>query len=65
MAVIFKEDGHVYESLDPNLEKEDIKWTSVTSFIGMFKPKFDAKHKLKNLLKIKNLNGTVCLKKKY
>ncbi len=41
MAVIFKEDGHVYESLNENLEKDKIKWTSVTSFIGMFKPIFD------------------------
>lgn len=41
MAVIFKEDGHVYESLDEHLEKDKIKWTSVTSFIGLFKPKFD------------------------
>lgn len=41
MAVIFKEDGHIYESLNENLEKDKIKWTSVTSFIGMFKPKFD------------------------
>ena len=37
MAVIFKEEGHVYESND----KDKINWTSVTSFIGMFKPKFD------------------------
>tara|TARA_R110000765_G_scaffold357274_1_gene447375 strand:+ start:2314 stop:3147 length:834 start_codon:yes stop_codon:yes gene_type:complete len=41
MAVIFKEDGHVYESLDENLDKDKINWTSVTSFIGKFKPKFD------------------------
>tara|TARA_B100001758_G_scaffold247851_1_gene267751 strand:+ start:9273 stop:10100 length:828 start_codon:yes stop_codon:yes gene_type:complete len=53
MAVIFKEDGHVYESLDPNLDKEDIKWTSVTSFIGMFKPKFDAKAQAKKSSKNK------------
>ncbi len=38
MPLIFKEEGHVYESID-----ESIQWTSVTSFIGMFKPKFDAK----------------------
>ena len=43
MPVIFKEKGHVYESLDEQLEKDQIKWTSVTSFIGLFKPKFDAK----------------------
>ena len=42
MPVIFKSDGHVYETLDENLEKDQIKWTSVTSFVGMFKPKFDA-----------------------
>jgi len=41
MAVIFKEDGHIYESLDENLEKDKIKWTSVTGFIGLFKPKFN------------------------
>lgn len=39
MAIIFKEDGHVYQSSD----SDNIKWTSVTSFIGLFKPKFDAK----------------------
>lgn len=39
MAIIFKEDGHIYESCDNDV----IEWTSVTSFIGMFKPKFDAK----------------------
>ena len=42
MPVIFKSDGHVYETLNENLEKDQIKWTSVTSFVGMFKPKFDA-----------------------
>ena len=41
MPVIFKEDGHVYQSLDENLEKDKINWTSVTSFISKFKPKFD------------------------
>ena len=43
MPVIFKEDGHVYQSLDENLEKDNINWTSVTSFIAKFKPKFDKK----------------------
>ena len=43
MAIIFKEDGHVYESLDENLEKDRITWTSVTTFISKFKPKFDQK----------------------
>tara|TARA_Y100000361_G_scaffold36886_1_gene31497 strand:+ start:2498 stop:3328 length:831 start_codon:yes stop_codon:yes gene_type:complete len=42
MAVIFKEDGHIYESLNEDLEKDKIKWTSVTSFISKFKPKFDS-----------------------
>ena len=37
MAVIFKENGHVYESLDENLEKDKIIWTSVTTFINKFK----------------------------
>jgi ATP-dependent exoDNAse (exonuclease V) beta subunit len=41
MPVIFKEKGHIYESLNENLEKDQINWTSVTSFISMFKPKFD------------------------
>ena len=30
MAIIFKEEGHVYESTD----QDKINWTSVTSFIG-------------------------------
>ena len=38
MAVIFRAQNHKYESLDPN---ENINWISVTSFIGMFKQKFD------------------------
>ena len=42
MPIIFREDGHIYETLNENLEKDQIKWTSVTSFVGMFKPKFDA-----------------------
>ena len=41
MTVIFKEEGHSYESVDENLEKDNISWTSVTSFISKFKPKFD------------------------
>jgi len=43
MAIIFKEKGHTYESIDENLEKDNIVWTSVTTFIGKFKPKFDQK----------------------
>jgi len=39
MSLIFKEEGHIYESIDPN---EQIEWTSVTSLVGKFKPKFDA-----------------------
>ena len=49
MAVIFKEEGHVYESND----QDKINWTSVTSFIGMFKPKFDAKAQAKKSSKNK------------
>lgn len=49
MAVIFKEEGHVYESND----QDKIDWTSVTSFIGMFKPKFDAKAQAKKSAKNK------------
>jgi len=49
MAIIFKEDGHVYESVD----QDEINWTSVTSFIGMFKPKFNAKAQAKKSAKNK------------
>ena len=38
MAVIFKAENHKYESLNPD---ERIDWTSVTTFVGMFKQKFD------------------------
>lgn len=38
MAVIFRADNHEYVSADPN---EDIKWTSVTSFVSKFKQPFD------------------------
>ena len=37
MAIIFKEEGHVYESND----NDDIQWVSVTSLVGKFKHKFD------------------------
>ena len=47
MAVIFKEEGHTYESLNKNLEKENIDWLSVTSFVSIFKPKFNAKAQAK------------------
>lgn len=40
MAVLFRSEDHSYKSKDPN---EDIKWVSVTSFVGKFKEKFDAK----------------------
>ena len=30
MPVIFKSDGHVYETLNEDLKKDQIKWTSVT-----------------------------------
>ena len=39
MAVIFKAKDHSYKSVNT---EEDIKWISVTSFIGKFKEKFDA-----------------------
>ena len=39
MALQFKEDGHIYESIDD----DKIDWISVTSLIAMFKPKFKAK----------------------
>lgn len=53
MAIIFKEKGHTYESIDENLEKDNISWTSVTSFIGKFKPKFNAKAQAKKSCKNK------------
>ena len=53
MPVIFREDGHVYETLNENLEKDQIKWTSVTSFVGMFKPKFNAEAQAKKSSKNK------------
>ena len=47
MAIIFKEKDHIYESIDENLKKDNITWTSVTSFISKFKPKFNAKAQAK------------------
>jgi len=38
MAVTFQEKNHLYKSLDPN---DQITWLGVTSFVGMFKQKFD------------------------
>ena len=36
MAVIFKEDGHIYESLNENLEKDKIKsLSSLAKEIGL------------------------------
>jgi hypothetical protein len=37
MAITFTADTHKYESND----KANINWTSVTSFVGLFKPAFD------------------------
>ena len=39
MALQFKEEGHVYESID----QDKIEWKSVTSLISMFKEPFDSK----------------------
>jgi len=39
MAIIFKEEGHTYESND----QDNIDWISVTSLVGMFKEPFDGK----------------------
>lgn len=50
MALIFKEQGHVYESID----EDKIDWLSVTSFIAMFKPKFDQQAVAKKASKSKN-----------
>ena len=49
MSIYFKEDGHLYKSLGD----ENIDWLSVTSFIGMFKPKFDSKDAAKKASKNK------------
>lgn len=49
MSILFKEDGHIYESI----ENDSINWTSVTSFISMFKPKFNAKQQAKKSSKNK------------
>ena len=53
MAIIFKEKDHIYESIDENLEKDKITWTSVTSLVGKFKPKFNAKAQAKKSCKNK------------
>jgi ATP-dependent exoDNAse (exonuclease V) beta subunit len=45
MSLIFKEKGHQYSSIDPN---EDIKWTSVTSLVGMFKEPFNPDQAVKS-----------------
>jgi len=49
MAIIFKEEGHSYESID----NDSIDWLSVTSFIGKFKPKFDREGQAKKSSKNK------------
>ena len=49
MAIIFKEEGHSYESID----SDKIDWLSVTSFIGKFKPKFDREGQAKKSAKNK------------
>tara|TARA_R100000951_G_C2629151_1_gene177089 strand:- start:480 stop:1298 length:819 start_codon:yes stop_codon:yes gene_type:complete len=49
MGIQFKEEGHVYESIDD----AGINWVSATSFVGMFKPKFDAKSQAKKSAKNK------------
>ena len=49
MSILFKEEGHVYESIND----DSIDWTSVTSFISMFKPKFNAKLQAKKSSKNK------------
>ena len=38
MAVTFQAENHKYQSLDPD---DRIEWTSVTSFVALFKQKFD------------------------
>ena len=53
MAVIFREEDHSYTSIDENLEKDNITWTSVTTLVGKFKPKFDSKAQSKKSVKNK------------
>jgi ATP-dependent exoDNAse (exonuclease V) beta subunit len=50
MAIIFKEDGHSYESI----EEDNIQWLSVTSLVSKFKPKFDKEGQAKKSAKNKN-----------
>jgi hypothetical protein len=40
MSVLFKAEDHSYKSVNP---EENINWISVTSLVGKFKEKFDAK----------------------
>jgi len=49
MAITFKEEGHLYESID----QDKIAWTSVTSLVGKFKPKFDREGQAKKSSKNK------------
>ncbi len=49
MVIQFKEEGHIYESID----NDKIDWKSVTSLISMLKPKFDAKRQAKKSCKNK------------
>jgi len=49
MAIVFKEEGHVYESID----QDNINWISVTSLVGKFKPKFDREGQAKKSSKNK------------
>ena len=50
MAIIFKEAGHTYESI----EEDNIEWLSVTSLVGKFKPKFDKEGQAKKSAKNKH-----------
>jgi len=43
MAIIFKEEGHIYESND----NDQIDWISVTSLVNMFKEPFDGETQAK------------------
>jgi len=38
MSLTFKEEGHKYESIDP---EDQVEWLSVTSFVAQFKQPFD------------------------
>ena len=55
MAILFKEEGHIYESTD----NDKISWVSVTGLVSKFKPKFDRDGQAAKSAKNKDQNGMV------